>query len=319
MNRDEQIAALRHEHHFGQNEVRDGERRTVLVVVITAVMMVVEIAAGLVFGSMALLADGLHMASHTAALGLALFAYVYARRHAEDARFSYGTGKVNALGGFAGAVLLAVFALMMAWESTARLLAPVVVHFDRALLVAVLGLVVNAASALILARGGHHHHEHGPHDDHDEDPGHHHHHHDHNLESAYLHVLADALTSILAIAALLAGKYFGMVWMDPAMGILGAILVARWSWGLVKRTSKVLLDHQAPERLRTAMIERLESDGETVVTDLHVRAIAPGGHAAEVVLASNSARPSREYRDRLAGIAEVLHLTIEVVSLESDD
>ena len=210
-----------HVHHFGQAEPRAGEARTRIVVLLTAVTMVVEIVAGLVYGSMALLADGLHMASHDSALGLALIAYIYARRHAHDRRFSFGTGKVNALAGFASAVVLALFALMMAGESLRRFFEPVPIAFNEAIVVALLGLVVNGLSVGILRD----HHEHDHHGEHE---------HDHNLRAAHLHVLADALTSLLAIFALLAAKHFGAVWMDPAMGIVGGILVALWAWGLLK-------------------------------------------------------------------------------------
>lgn len=229
---DENLGLWRHSHTFGQDIKRIGENRTLLVICITATMMMVEIAAGIFYGSMALLADGLHMASHAVALGISAFAYVYARRHALDARFSFGTGKVNSLGGYTGAVLLAVFALIMAWESLIRLANPIDIAFDQAILVAVLGLVVNGASVFILGNQHSHEHGHDHHDDHGD-----HDDHDLNLKAAYFHVMADALTSVLAIGALLAGKYLGYSWMDPLMGIVGAILVARWSIGLLKTTS----------------------------------------------------------------------------------
>jgi cation diffusion facilitator family transporter len=215
----ESLDRWQHDHIFGQDQQRVGEKRTLIVIAVTATMMVVEITTGILFGSMALLADGLHMGSHAVALLIALIAYIYARRHAGDERFSFGTGKVNALAGFTGAVLLAVFALVMAWESFDRLLDPVPIAFNSAILVAVVGLLVNGGCALILDAG----HSHG--NDH---------HHDHNLRSAYLHVIADALTSVLAIAALLTGKYLGWNWMDPVMGMVGAALVARWSVGLLR-------------------------------------------------------------------------------------
>lgn len=209
--------------------------------------MAVEIVAGVAFGSMALLADGLHMGSYAVALGLS--AYAYARRRAADPRFAFGTGKVNVLAGYTGAVLLTGFALVMAWESLARLLAPVPIAFDAAIGVAVLGLLVNGALVLILDDHGHGHDHH-----HEAEHGHHHHGGaDHNLRSAYLHVLADALTSILAIVALLAGKYLGATWLDPLMGIVGAALVARWAWYLLAATGGILLDRQAPERVREAV------------------------------------------------------------------
>ncbi len=237
--------------------------------------MAVEIVAGVVFGSMALLADGLHMASHASALAISLFAYVYARRHAHDERFCFGTGKVNSLAGFTGAVLLALFALLMAWESIGRLLNPVEIAFNQAIGVAVLGLIVNGLSVFVLGGGDPHDHHDGGHE---ESPHaeHHHEHHDHNLRSAYLHVLADALTSVLAIFALLGGKYLGLNWLDPVMGVVGAILVARWSTGLLRTTSRVLLDHQGPDSIRHAIRQNLEELTGVTVVDLHLWQIGPG-------------------------------------------
>lgn len=230
-----------HDHVFGQNRIRVGERRTFVVIALTASMMAVEIVAGVFYGSMALLADGLHMASHAVALCINAFAYVYARRHANDSKYSFGTGKVNALGGFSGAILLAMFAVIMAWESMLRLMQPVEIVYNQAIAVAIMGLFVNAVCVFILGKSEHT--EHDNNDDHHRHP----HHHDYNLKSAYLHVMADALTSVLAIVALLVAKYFGLIWVDPAMGILGAILIARWSLGLLRSTSFILLDRQGPE------------------------------------------------------------------------
>ena len=238
----ENLHHWQHSHAFGQDEKRPGEIRTIVVISVTGLMMVAEIAAGVVFGSMALLADGLHMASHTVALSINAFAYIYARRHAHDRRYSFGTGKVNALGGFTGAVLLGLFAVLMAWGSIERIIAPVNIAFNQAIFVAILGLLVNGASVFILAHRDHVH----QHDDKLE----HSHEHDHNLRAAYLHVMADALTSVLAIFALLAAKYFGAIWMDPLMGIVGAVLVWRGSLGLLGATSSVLLDRQGPEHIR---------------------------------------------------------------------
>ena len=257
------LAAWEHGHSFGLDRRRPGERRTLIVALLTAATMVVEIVAGIAFGSMALLADGLHMASHSVALGLALFAYIYCRRHAGDPRFAFGTGKVNSLGGYTSALLLAGFAFYMVVESVSRLLTPVPIVFDAAIAVAVIGLIVNGVSVLILDVRHHAHdhdpdaHRHGPEvpgphhghghsHGHGHDHGHGHGHADHNLRGAYLHVLADALTSLLAIVALLAGKYLGAVWMDPAMGIVGAILVGRWAYGLLRDSGHTLLDRQAP-------------------------------------------------------------------------
>jgi len=305
----------RHDHSFGQERVRDGERRTIAVIVITAAMMVIEIAAGVAFGSMALLADGLHMASHTAAIGIAAFAYVYARRHAFDPRFSFGTGKVNALAGFGGGVLLVVFALFMAGESVVRFVDPVPIAFNQAIAVAVAGLIVNAVSAVILGRAGDHGHDHEhhghahDHHDHDHDHGHHH---DHNLRAAYLHVLADALTSVLAIVALIAGKYWGLTWLDPTMGIVGAVLVAKWSIGLLKNTASVLLDHQATESIRERITTAIESAEPASVTDLHVWSIGPNLHAAVIVVVSDTPQAPDDYRSLLPDGLGLTHVTIEV-------
>jgi cation diffusion facilitator family transporter len=286
-----------HAHHFGQHEPYGGEGRTKLVVALTAATMVVEVAAGLVFGSMALLADGLHMASHAAALGLAVAAYVYARRHAHDPRFSFGTGKVNALAGFASAVVLVLFALMMVGESLRRFIAPVEIAFDQAILVAVLGLVVNGISVLVLRDG--HGHEHG-------------HRHDHNLRAAHLHVLADALTSLLAIFALLAAKYLGAIWMDPAMGIVGGALVARWSWALVCETSAILLDRQAPAEITSAITSAIEGDDRLRLVDLHVWAIGPGYRAAIVAVEASAPCTVGEVEALVPDDLGIAHLTVEI-------
>lgn len=295
------VETLSHGHSFGQDQVRPGERRTRIVIAITLIMAVVEIAAGIAFASMALLADGLHMTSHAVALSIAVIAYVYARRHAHDARFSFGTGKVNALGGFAGAVLLAGFAALMAVESVDRLLHPKAIAFEGAILVAVLGLVVNGVSALVLNdRGGHGHvHDHG-------------HGHDLNLRAAYAHVLADALTSMLAIVALLAARYLGLGWMDPVMGVVGAVLVARWSVGLLRSTGAVLLDRQAPDDLRESIRRHIESDGTSRIADLHVWAIGPGLHAAEITVTAPEPLGPDVYKARIPPDLHVAHVTVEV-------
>jgi cation diffusion facilitator family transporter len=298
-----------HEHTFGQDRVRRGERRTLIVTGLTAVTMVVEIMAGMAFGSMALLADGLHMASHATALGIAVFAYAFTRRFAADPRYSFGTGKVNALAGFTSAVLLALFAAWMAVESVERFIDPVAIAFNQAIFVAVIGLLVNGLSVLILAiPHDHHHHDHG------HDHAHHHHHHggsDHNLHGAYLHVLADSLTSVLAIAALLTGKYFGAVWMDPAMGIVGAVMIARWSWGLLCSTSHVLLDRQVPETVRNAVREAIEVHDGDRVADLHVWSIGPGIYAAAIALVSSDPKPPDTYKELIPKELSIVHATVE--------
>ncbi|TDH62100.1 cation transporter [Dankookia rubra] len=313
----------RHGHTFGQDRPRGGERRTLLVLLLTAATMAVEVAAGLAFGSVALLADGLHMGSHAAALGISAFAYAYARRHAADPRFAYGTGKVNALAGYTGAVLLAAFALAMVWESVTRLLAPVPISFGWAIAVAVLGLAVNAASVLILGAHDHgHHHGHGGSHDHDHehhahhDESHHYHGHENghdlNLRAAYLHVLADALTSVLAIAALLAGLFLGAWWMDPLMGLLGAALVTRWSWGLLRDTSRILLDHQAPEPVLRAVREAIEGVADNRLYDLHVWSVAPGAYAATLGVVTHTPRLPEHYKALIPAELGIAHVTVEV-------
>ncbi len=296
-----------HDHVFAQDRVRPGEKRTLIVVLITATMMVVEIAAGLVYGSMALLADGLHMASHAAALGIAFLAYVIARRLATDERFSFGTGKLNSLAGFASAVLLLGFALIMVTESTSRFISPVEISYNQALIVAVVGLIVNALSAWIFAATPHGRDDHHGHHDHG-----HAHHHDHNLRAAYLHVLADALTSVLAIIALLAAKFYGANWLDPFMGIVGAALVSRWSYGLIRDSARVLLDRQADEEVIAAIREALESHAGERITDLHCWSIGPGIYAADIVIVSDKPNSPADYRSRIPPRLGIVHATVEV-------
>lgn len=297
------VTPWRHAHRFESGGEQRSERRTRVVVVLTVVMMVAEIVAGMVFNSMALLADGWHMATHAGALGIAAFAYSFARRHADDRHFSFGTGKVGPLAGFASAVLLAVVALVMVWESASRLFSAQAIAFDEALLVAVLGLGVNLASALIL--GGH-----GPEDDHHDD--HHHHHHDHNLRAAYLHVLADAVTSVLAIAALLLGKYFGWWWMDPAMGLVGAVVIAKWAGDLMRRAGAVLLDHSDDHGLAEEVRVAIEGDADNRLVDLHLWRIGPGHWAAIVALVTATPQDPAHYKRLLAPVPELSHVTVEI-------
>jgi len=305
-----------HDDIFGQEHLTGNERRTLIVVAITAITMVVEIAAGLVFGSMALLADGLHMASHAVALGIAAFAYRYARKHTADPRFSFGTGKINALAGYSGALLLGVFAVGMTIESVKRFVDPVEIAIDQALIVAILGLFVNGASVFILGFGNDHGHGHGK----DGSRGHdRQHHHDHNLRSAYFHVLADALTSLLAIGALLAAKFFGQTWLDPMMGIVGAVLVSRWSVGLLRQSGSVLLDRQAPKSVLDEIRTELEKIPETVVTDLHVWSIGAGKRAAIIAIDAPSLRELDVYRAALPVHHDLAHVTIEVSREEADE
>lgn len=278
-------------------------RRTLWVVALTAVMMVIEIAAGWWTGSMALLADGFHMATHAGALGVAAIAYRYARAHANDPRYTFGTGKVGDLAGFASALVLAVFALGIGWESVERLIEPRDVAFGEATLVAVIGLVVNLASAWLLGGDAHHHHGH----DHDHDHGHHHGT-DNNLRAAYFHVLADALTSVLAIVALVAGAYLGWLWADAVVGILGAIVITRWAWGLMKDSAGVLLDTADPHIAR-AMRSAIENAGDAAVVDLHVWKIGPAAQAAIVTV--SGACETDAVRARLATIPSLAHVTVE--------
>lgn len=303
-----------HDHIFGQDKVRPGEHRTLWVIFITATMMVVEITTGLAYGSMALLADGLHMGSHTAALSITTIAYIYTRRCATDSRFCFGTGKVNAFAGYTSAVLLALFALLMAWESVNRLFNPVDIAFDQAIVVAVLGLIVNGASMIML--GGHHHdHDHRHIDSHHHGHGHT----DHNLRAAYLHVLADALTSLLAIFALLAGKFMGLNWMDPAMGIVGAILVARWSLGLIRDTSGILLDHQAPGAMMEQTRAAIENIDDNRITDLHIWSIGPGIYSATIAVVSDTPKQPEYYKSLIPQNLGIVHTVVEVHHCQHND
>jgi cation diffusion facilitator family transporter len=290
---------LEHEHHFNQHLPKSGESRTRWVVLMTAVMMAVEITTGILFGSMALLADGLHMASHTAALGLSVFAYVFARRRAHDPSFSFGTGKLNPLAGFASAIVLALFALLMVVESIDRFFNPVAIAYNEAIVVAVLGLLVNGISVIIL-RDSHDHHDVGSS-----------HKHDHNLLAAYLHVLADALTSILAIVALLAAKHAGLQWMDPAMGVVGGFLVARWSWGLLQGTGRVLVDRQAPDEVLDSVRKAIDGDGVRIV-DLHVWDIGPGYRAAILVVDTDHPLSPQDLTERLPEELGIADATVEI-------
>ncbi|WP_226455076.1 CDF family Co(II)/Ni(II) efflux transporter DmeF [Pseudomonas sp. AF03-9] len=291
-----------HEHVFLGASHDENARRTLWVVMLTVVMMVVEIAAGALTGSMALLADGFHMATHAGALGIAAAAYAFAKRHAHSPRYSFGTGKVGDLGGFASALILALVSLGIGVESVMRLLMPSEVQFGTATLIAVVGLVVNIASALLLGHG--HSHDHGHAHDH------HHHGHDNNLRSAYVHVIADALTSVLAIAALLAGRYLGWVWLDPVMGIVGAIVIARWAWSLMGATAGVLLD-QTDEHVAAEIRELVEQPGDARITDLHVWRVGPDAHAAIVSVVGAATTDAERIRERLKPVHEVSHLTVE--------
>jgi cation diffusion facilitator family transporter len=290
----------RHGHVFlGKKHARN-ERRTWAVVALTATMMVAEIVGGTLFGSMALIADGWHMATHAGALAIAALAYRFARRHAHDPRFSFGTGKLGELAGFSSALILGVIAALIAYESFQRLLSPVAIGFDQAMAIAALGLAVNLASAWLLW------------DDHQSDHAQPQHgHHDYNLRAAYLHVLADALTSVLALVALLAGRLYGWVWMDPLMGIVGAGVIAAWSWGLMRSSGAVLLDVVPNPELARQIGDRLEVGGDRIA-DLHLWRVGPGHTAAIISLVSDDPQPPSAYKARLEGLEGLSHVTVEV-------
>jgi cation diffusion facilitator family transporter len=330
----ESVERWQHDHAFVGREPARAERRTRWVVALTLGMMVAEIVAGTLFRSMALLADGWHMGTHAAALAVAAFAYAYARKHAADPRYTFGTGKVGALGGFASAVGLAVIALLVLTESAVRLASPVTIRFDEAILVACVGLAVNLFCAFLLrddehghAHGAthpdvdsdeeHHGHDHDDHDHHDHVP-HAHGHRDHNLRAAYLHVLADAMTSVLAIVALLAGRTLGWSWMDPVMGIVGSVVIARWSYGLLRDTSAVLLDAEASVARHAEIRGALEQGGDRVA-DLHVWRVGPRHLGAIVSVVSDAPRPPAAYKQRLAAFPDLVHVTVEVQSCEGSE
>lgn len=295
-----------HRHDFSFIHEK-GEKRTKQVFVLTAITMIGEIAAGAAFGSMALLADGWHMGTHAAAFLITIFTYRYSRKHAENRQFTYGTGKVGVLGGFASAVALAVVALLVAVESVARLFNPLPIRFNEALAVAAIGLAVNLFCAYLLQ--GHH----------DDDHTHgHSHHHDHNLRGAYLHVMADALTSVLAIIALLFGKYFGWSWPDPVIGIVGSLLIARWSYGLLNDTSSILLDRNIDSELMHDITKSIESDSDNRVSDIHVWKVGPLDYSATISIVTRFAQNPDYYKNLLTDYKELSHLTIEVNHCEEE-
>lgn len=285
-----------HSHDFGIDN-HHNKSKVKIVFWLTTVIMVLEIGAGTWTGSMALLADGWHMGTHSAAFLITIFAYSYAKKHANNKSFSFGTGKVNSLGGFASAIALAIVALMMIIESVKRLLEPQSIHFNEAIVVAVIGLIVNIASVFILHDDDHHHGEH---------------HHDHNMKAAYFHVLADTLTSLLAIVALLVGKYVGLIWMDPLMGIVGAIVILRWSYGLIKESSKILLDKSVKESTLEKISKAL-NEKNTVINDIHVWKIATTHHAAIISVSSEQPLDSDEYKSILKKfLPQLSHTSIEI-------
>ncbi|MDT3319094.1 cation diffusion facilitator family transporter [Shewanella sp. SP1S2-4] len=356
------LAQWQHSHEFSSQN-RDGEKNTRYVLYLTVITMVAEIAAGTIYGSMALLADGWHMGTHAAAFMITLFAYSYARKHANDPAFAFGTGKVSVLGGYTSAIALGLVALVMLIESGMRLISPEQIHFNEAIFVAVIGLSVNVLSVFLLK--DHHTHDHGhghghshahdhqddhkdehahahhncqahTHDSHAHDESHHDHSHcqheqdhqhaaehehksqkahgghDHNLRAAYFHVLADALTSVLAIAALLFGKYMGLTWLDPIMGIVGAVIISRWSWGLIQQTSPILLDGGVKASLQRKVVETLEAVPDHQVADLHLWRVSADHHAIMVSIVSHSPKDVSYFNQLLSQFPELAHITIEL-------
>lgn len=335
------ITKWQHSHGFSSQNIA-GEKNTRYVLYLTLITMVAEIVAGTIYGSMALLADGWHMGTHAAAFMITLFAYSYARKHANDPTFAFGTGKVSVLGGYTSAIALGLVALIMLVESGIRLINPEQIHFNEAIFVAVIGLSVNVLSVFLLKDHhshdhGHHHghdhshmhseHEHVHHDDEHHDHTHCHHNaehehehesqkahggHDHNLRAAYFHVLADALTSVLAIVALLFGKYMGLTWLDPIMGIVGAVIISRWSWGLIQQTSPILLDGGVKESLQHRVKQTIEAVPDHQVADLHIWRLSADHHAMMVSIVSHSPKEASYFNQLLTQFPELSHITIEL-------
>lgn len=301
MNTNDRFYSCRYDLVFAGEEDRSNERRTRIVISLTAAMMFLEIAAGVLLGSMALLADGWHMASHAAALGIAAIGYAFARRHALNPLFCFGTGKIGELAGFSSALLLGVISLLMAYASVGRFFVPVLISFDEAIVVAFLGLVINVLSALLLRNhpvSSHNSHAHV----------------DHNISAAYLHVLADALTSVLAIFALSAGRFLGWAWMDPVMGVVGAVIIGRWAYHLMRETGRILLDVNTDDDLSETIRGLIESDSHDRVSDLHVWRVGPCHFAAILSVTTNTTTAPTEYKARLQHLRELCHVTVEVNS-----
>lgn len=299
------LSAWKHSHNFA-GDTSSAEKRTLRVVALTATMMLVEIVAGYFFHSMALVADGWHMGTHVAAFVLAAVAYSYGRRHAKDARFTFGTGKVGVLGAFTSAIVLSGIALLIAADSVHRLLVPQAIHFREAIVIAVVGLFVNLLSAFMLKDTPHHHHGH--------DHSHaHEHHHDLNLKAAYIHVLADTFTALGAVFALTAGFFLHWVWLDPAMGLVGTIVILSWAWTLLRDSGSILMDRvPASSDLPLVIREGIECDGDSKITDLHIWQVGTGKFAAIISLVAHHPRSPDEYRTALKIHEELVHVTVEV-------
>lgn len=309
-----------HSHNFYVDS-SESERKVNLVFLLTTVTMVVEIVAGSWFGSMALLADGWHMFTHSAAFAVSMFVYWYSHKHRHSSAYSFGTGKVNALGGFASAVALATVSLFMLIESTERLFMPQAISFNEAIVVAIVGFVVNVASVFLLHDDHHHHHghdhshghsHHGHHEHEHEHQEHSHHHSDHNLKAAYFHVLADTLTSLLAIVALVLGKFYGWLWADAVMGIVGAAVIGKWAWGLITHSSGMLLDKAVQPKQAAKIKQLIESDGMSVVTDFHYWQLSDKHHAAIISVATSASLTPDDIKQQVSQQLACDHLTVEV-------
>jgi cation diffusion facilitator family transporter len=300
--RDASIAIEGHSHVFLGARHEQNERRTWAVIALCAVMMFVEIVGGSLFGSLALVADGLHMSTHAGAMLIAALAYTYARRHASDDRFVFGTGKLGDLAGFSSAIVLAMIALLIGYEAIARFLAPVPIHFSEAIPIAVVALLVNILSAWLL-------NDHAAHDHHSNSA-----HRDNNIRSAYIHVMADAAVSILAITGLVLARRFGWMWMDPLAGIIGALVIANWSVGLLRDTGRVLLDMNPDQDITARVREAIEMDGDRLV-DLHLWRLGPGHLGAVVSVVTTKTRDCSFYRARLKDFESLSHVTVEVTKM----
>jgi cation diffusion facilitator family transporter len=309
-----------HSHVFLGRDHERAERRTWAVIVLCAVMMVAEIVGGVLFGSLALIADGLHMSTHAGALLLAALAYTFARKYAADPGFTFGTGKFGDLAGYSSAIVLAMIALLIGYEAISRFLDPVPIAFNEAIPIAALGLLVNIVSAWLLAGGHHHGHSHGHSHDHDHDDDDHDHDHDHsdsahhrdnNMRAAVVHVMADAAVSVLVIVGLLLARQFGWLWMDPLAGLIGALVIASWSVGLIRDTGAILLDRMPDPGMAEKVRAIIETEGDRV-TDFHLWRLGPGHLGAIVSIATSQRREAAHYRQRLARFAHLSHVTVEV-------
>ena len=309
------IDDFRHEHIFLGEAHERNERKVWIVIAICAAMMVAEIIGGIWFGSVALVADGLHMSTHAGALLIAALAYTYARRYASHHRLAFGTGKLGDLAAFTSAIALAMIALLIGYESLNRLFNPVPIAFNEAIPIAALGLGVNLLTAFLLRDDHGHHHENGQgrhHGDHEHEHGRRgEQHRDHNLRAAFVHVLADAAVSVLVIIGLVAGRQFGWIWMDPAMGLVATIVIMNWSWSLIRTAGAVLLDASPDPTLPAKIAARLEKEGDRI-SDLHLWRLGPGHIAAIISLVSDHPESPGSYKKRLADVSDISHLTIEV-------